>query len=130
MDIVTKKQINILIQLAEADKHFAKVEREMIFRIAKERNFPEDMVNNLIRNPEPIDTLGALSQDQKLEYLLTCIKLMFVDQKVFESELIFCKSIAIKLGFKKNVVEYLIENIEKSTPEEIKLKVFRDFGNP
>ena len=29
MDIVTKKQLNILIQLAEADKHFAKIEREL-----------------------------------------------------------------------------------------------------
>ena len=128
MDIVTKKQINILIQLAEADKHFAKSEREMIFRIAKERNFPEETVTSLIRNPEPIDTLGALSQEQKLEYLITCINLMFADQRVFESELIFCKGIAIKLGFKKNVVDYLIENITKAGLEEIRLKVFRDFG--
>ncbi len=128
MDIVTKKQINILIQLAEADKHFAKSEREMIFRIAKERNFPEETVTSLIRNPEPIDTLGALSQEQKLEYLITCINLMFADQRVFESELIFCKGIAIKLGFKKNVVDYLIENITKASLEEIRLKVFRDFG--
>jgi uncharacterized tellurite resistance protein B-like protein len=128
MDIVTKKQLNILIQLAEADKHFAKVEREMIFRIAHEHNFPADAVSELIRNPEPIDTLGALSQEKKLEYLLTCINLMFADQKVFESELIFCKSIAIKLGFKKNVVDYLIEHINQSTREEIKKKVFQDFA--
>ena len=65
MDIVTKKKLNILIHLAEADKHFAKSEREMIFKIAKDRQFPEDVVNSLIRNPEPIDTLGALSIDQK-----------------------------------------------------------------
>ena len=45
MDIVTKKQLNILIQLAEADKHFAKIEREMIFKIARDRHFPEDTVN-------------------------------------------------------------------------------------
>jgi uncharacterized tellurite resistance protein B-like protein len=128
MDIVTKKQLNILIQLAEADKHFAKVEREMIFRIAKEHNFPEEAVSELIRNPEPIDTLGALSQERKLEYLLTCINLMFADQKVFESEVLFCKSIAIKLGFKKNVVDYLNEHINKSTREEIKQKVFQDFA--
>ena len=128
MDIVTKKQLNILIQLAEADKHFAKVERDMIFRIARERNFPEDVVDNLIRNPEPIDTLGALSQDQKLEYLLTCIHLMFIDQKVFESELLFCKSIAIKLGFKKNVVEYLVENKDQASREEIRSKVFKEFS--
>jgi hypothetical protein len=47
MDIVTKKQLNILIQLAEADKHFAKIEREMIFKIARDRKFPEEEVTNL-----------------------------------------------------------------------------------
>ena len=58
MDIVTKKQLNILIQLAEADKHFAKIERDLIFKIARERNFSDEEVNELIRNPQPIDSLG------------------------------------------------------------------------
>lgn len=127
MDIVTKKQLNILIQLAEADKHFAKVEREMVFRIAKERNFPEDVVNDIIRNPEPIGTLGALSNDQKFEYLIDCIMLMFVDQKVFESEIIFCKSIAIKLGFMKNVVDFLSKNFHANTREELKKTVLSEY---
>lgn len=127
MDIVTKKQLNILIQLAEADKHFAKVEREMVFRIAKERNFPEEAVNDIIRNPEPIGTLGALSNDQKFEYLIECIYLMFVDQKVFESEVIFCKSIAIKLGFMKNVVDFLSKNFSKVSREELKKTVLTEY---
>ena len=127
MDIVTKKQLNILIQLAEADKHFATAEREMIFQIAEERKYPQSAVNELIRNPEPIDTMGALSQAKKFEYLMACILLIFADHKVFESELIFCRSIAIKLGFKKNVVDYLIDNYNKNTEEELKKKVFQDF---
>jgi uncharacterized tellurite resistance protein B-like protein len=127
MDIVTKKKLNILIQLAEADKHFAKAEREMILKIAQERKFPEEEVNQLIRNPEPIDTLGALSNDQKFSYLIDCIDLIFADQKVFESEIIFTKSIAIKLGFKKNVVEYLIENINIKPVEEVKARVFAEY---
>ncbi len=127
MDIVTKKKLNILIQLAEADKHFAKSEREMIFKIAKDRQFPEDVVNALIRNPEPIDTLGALSIDQKFDYLVYCIDLIFVDQKIFESELIFSRGIAIKLGFKKNVVDYLIENSPQKPLDELRNKVFQDF---
>lgn len=127
MDIVTKKKLNILIQLAEADKHFAKSEREMIFKIAKDRQFPEDVVNALIRNPEPIDTLGALSIDQKFDYLVSCIDLIFVDQKIFESELIFSRGIAIKLGFKKNVVDYLIENSPQKSLNELRNKVFQDF---
>lgn len=127
MDIITKKKLNILIQLAEADKHFAKAEREMILKIATDRNFPEEDVNLMIRNPEPIDTLGALSQDQKFNYLIDCVELIFVDQKVFESEVIFTKSIAIKLGFKKNVVDYLIENLGKKPAGELKNVAFTTY---
>ncbi|MCK6617690.1 MAG: TerB family tellurite resistance protein [Cyclobacteriaceae bacterium] len=120
MDIVTQKQLNVLIQLAEADKHFAKIEREMIFKIARERNFPDEMVQSLIRNPQPIETLGALSPDQKFDYLISCIDLVFADHNIFESEIIFCKNIAIKLGFKKGVVDYFVENYGKKTREEFK----------
>jgi uncharacterized tellurite resistance protein B-like protein len=127
MDIVTKKQLNILIQLAEADKHFAKAERDMIFRIAKERNFPEDKVTELIKNPEPIDTLGALSADQKFEYLMSTMDLVFVDQNVFESEIIFSKSIAIKLGFKKGVIDFIIANYSDKGREEIRAIIFKDY---
>ncbi len=127
MDIITKKKLNILIQLAEADKHFAKAEREMIFKIANDKNFPELEVLALIRNPEPIDTLGALSADQKFEYLVACMELIHADQKLFESELIFCKSIAIKLGFKKNVVDYFVDNFSKKPLNDIKTAVFADY---
>jgi hypothetical protein len=127
MDIVTKKQLNILIQLAEADKHFAKIEREMIFKIAKDRNFPESEVNELIKSPEPIDSLGALSIDQKFDYLMSSIELVFIDQNVFESEIIFCKNIAIKLGFKKGVIDYFIEHFNEKTREEFRVIVFKEF---
>ena len=127
MDIVTKKQLNILIQLAEADKHFAKIERDMIFKIARERNFSDEEVNELIRNPQPIDSLGALSLDQKFDYLMSAIELVFVDQNVFESEIIFCKNIAIKLGFKKGIIDYFIENYELKTRQEFKEIAINDF---
>ncbi|MCA6381738.1 MAG: TerB family tellurite resistance protein [Cytophagales bacterium] len=127
MDIVTKKQLSILIHLAEADKHFAKAEREMIFRLAKIRNFSEEEVNALIRKPEPIDTLDALSNDQKLNYLYDCLDLIHVDNKVFESELTFCKSIAAKLGFKKNVIDFLVDNFDKKLIEDTKKAVFDNY---
>jgi hypothetical protein len=127
MDIVTKKQLNILIQLAEADKHFAKIERDLIFKIARERNFSDEEVNELIRNPQPIDSLGALSLDQKFDYLMSAIDLVFVDQNVFESEIIFCKNIAIKLGFKKGVIDYFIENYELKSRQEFKEIALNDY---
>ena|SRR6185295_6845239 len=127
MDIVTKNKINILIQLAEADKHFATSEREMIYKIAKDRNFPEEVVAELIRQPEPIVSLGALSTDQKLDYLLTAVELILVDQRIFESEITLGKNIAIKLGFNKKVIDFLVENFEKKGPDELKKAVLADF---
>jgi len=127
MDIVTKKQLNILIQLAEADKHFAKIERDMIFKIARDRKFPEEEVNELIRNPQPIDSLGALSLDQKFDYLWSSIELVFADENVFESEIIFCKNIAIKLGFKKGIIDYFIEHYGSKNALEFKEAAIKEF---
>ncbi|MBS1490764.1 MAG: TerB family tellurite resistance protein [Bacteroidetes bacterium] len=123
----TRKQLNILIQLAEADKHFAQVEREMILRIARERNFPEESVSDLIRHPEPIELLDTLSADQKFDYLISCIDLVYTDHKVFESELLFVKGIAIKLGFKKSVVNFLIENNNNTPLQSLKSRVLREY---
>jgi hypothetical protein len=39
---------------------------------------------------------------------------------VFESEIIFTKNIAIKLGFKKGVIDFIIENYGKKSREEFK----------
>ncbi|MGK7389695.1 MAG: TerB family tellurite resistance protein [Candidatus Cyclobacteriaceae bacterium M2_1C_046] len=124
MDIITRKQLNILVQLAEIDKHLAPIEKERIFQIAKERNFPIEEVKNLIRNPEPIGSLGALSDNSRFDYIITCIELVLIDKKVFTSELLFCKNVAIKLGFKQNVVDFLIENINNHSKEELRSVVF------
>ncbi|UII21090.1 TerB family tellurite resistance protein [Fulvivirga ligni] len=127
MDIVTRKQLNILIQLAEADKHFDDQEKELILKIAKLRNFPEDSVKELIKKPEPIGTFGALSDNQKFEYLYSCIELMMIDEKIFDSEIIFCIDIAIKLGFKKDVVHFLRDEIKSKSKEELRPIIFQRF---
>ncbi|HRI79565.1 MAG TPA: hypothetical protein PLR06_08515 [Cyclobacteriaceae bacterium] len=127
MDIVTKNKINILIQLAEADKHFATSERELIYKIASHHDFPHEIVAELIRQPEPIESLGALSMEQKLDFLLSSIELIFVDQRIFESEINLGKNIAIKLGFNKKVIDFLIENFEKKGLDELKRAVLDDY---
>ncbi|UII29388.1 TerB family tellurite resistance protein [Fulvivirga maritima] len=127
MDIVTRKQLNILIQLAEADRNFDSEERELIYKIAKLKNFPEESVEELILNPEPIGTFGALSANQRFEYLYSCIELMVIDEKIFDSEIIFCIDIAIKLDFKKDVVQFLKDEINNYSKEEIRPIIFERF---
>ena len=127
MDIITRKQLNILIQLANADKHFSTLERERIFEIAELKGFAQEDVKELIINPEPIGSFGALSDNQKFEYLYTCIELMLIDQKIFDSEINFCKDIAIKLGFKQDVVNYLKDHLLTTTKGELKREMFETY---
>ena len=127
MDIITRKQLNILIQLAHSDKHFSNLEREKILEIARQKKFSQSDVKELILNPEPIGTFGALSTDQKFEYLYTAIDLMLIDQKIFDSEMKFCRDVAHKLGFKVDVVNYLKEEIYKHEKEDLKAILIDQF---
>lgn len=127
MDIVTKKQLNVLIQLAKADQDFAPEEQDLIYQIASRRNFPTEVVDALIRNPEPIESLGALSRSQKFEYLISSIELVFADNKILDSELEFSRHIAMRLGFKKDVVDFLIRAFESTSRENLQEAAFRDY---
>ena len=112
MDIVTRQQLNMLINLALADKEFVPKEKKLIFKIAKEKGFARRMVTELIEHTEPVGTFGALTPEQKFEYLYNAICLVKVDNKVPESEMMFCQDIAIRLGYNKHVVNILLDIID------------------
>ncbi|MCH7514683.1 MAG: TerB family tellurite resistance protein [Bacteroidetes bacterium] len=114
MDIITRQKLNLLIQLAKADKHFAREEKLLIKSIASKHGFPESELNKLFTVPETIESLGALSTDKKKEYLLDCMALIMADGKIEPREVTFAQNIALKLGFHKDVVNYLLDNWDKA----------------
>jgi len=111
MDIVTRQQLNVLIQLAKVDKDFAKVEERLIHQIAEKYGFSEKEVQKMINEPEPIGTFGALSDFKKFEYLYNLVQLMLADHKIHPSETIFCQSLAIKMGYQKDVIDGMLEHM-------------------
>jgi phage I-like protein len=65
----------------------------------------------MLRKPQPIGNLDALTEDQKFENLYHLIQLMKSDGQVFKSEINFCEQVAEKLGYKKGVVAELSSRI-------------------
>ncbi len=122
METDIRKQLNILIQLAEADKHFASSEKEMIYKIAENNGETKETVNELIRHPFPIGDLKELSENEQFDYLWTCARLIFVDQKIFDVELAFAKNIASKLGFDENIIDFMVKVYDKISFENVKIK--------
>jgi hypothetical protein len=128
MDIVSRKKISMLIRLAEADHHFAPQERELIEQEAARRNLDSRELETLLRNPDSVDALGALSPNQKFDYLLSCIRLMFADGRVLESEVRFCIHVAIRLGFRKSVVDFLTGNFQVMESAELKTRALAEYA--
>ncbi len=113
MDAVLRKKINILIHLAGADGHFDDSERAFIYNICLRHGVDLDTIGDLIADPEPIGSLGALSHATAVDYLTESILLMLVDGKVLPSEVLFCQDMGLRLGFPKVAVDNLIDEIKE-----------------
>ena len=112
MDAVLRKKINILIHLASADGHFDDSERAFIYNICLRHKVDLDTIGDLIADPEPIGSLGALPHHTAVDYFTESILLMLVDGKVLPSEILFCQDMGIRLGFPKSAVDELIHDIK------------------
>ncbi len=106
-----KSQLSMLIGLANADEDFADNEKDLIMMIGKANGVSEDEVMQLIKSPEPMPSLSALSDDEKFDFLYNVVQLMKVDSQVYLSEIKYCENIAEKLGFKKKVISLLSSKI-------------------
>jgi uncharacterized tellurite resistance protein B-like protein len=88
------KELSLMIQLAISDKVLAEREEKLIYSLGKLNGISEEVIKNLIKNPEPIGPIDALSNDEKFQYLYMVIQMMKVDGQIFKSEIEFCKNLA------------------------------------
>ncbi len=128
MDVVLKMQLNVLIHLAMVDGQISKEERECLENIASNHGVSPRELQQMIEYPKPIESLGALSNDLKFEYLYSIVHLMNVDEEVDQREIHFCQNMALRLGYYKEVIdelwsELLEDKNLKKNKEELKQKI-------
>lgn len=111
MSFNKKNELNILINLAASDSHIEEKEAKLIHLIAKANGVSKEEVDQLIKSPQPINSLSAMTSDEKFEHLYYLIQMMKMDGQVFKSEIVFCETIAEKMGYKKGVVAELSQHI-------------------
>ena len=113
MEIIQRQQLFLLARLAKADGHLAPEEKEMIHEVGAGFGFSRKDVDEIIDSPGSMESLGALSREQKNQYFLDCIRMVLADGRIEERELTFCQNVAVKLGFNKDVVPYALHNIHQ-----------------
>lgn len=128
MDVVLKMQLNVLIHLAMVDGEISKEEKKTLEAIASKHNVSPFQLEEMIQYPKPIESLGALSNDVKFEYLYSIVDLMNIDDEIDQREIHFCQNMAVRLGYYKEVIDELwseiLENKDlRKNKEEIKKKI-------
>ena len=112
MDIVLKKKLSILIHLAGVDGEFANIEKSFIKEICDRNGVTNLEFEQLVKNPDPIASLGALSYNRVVEYMSDSLSLMLVDGKIRQSEVILCEDIGLRLGYQKKHIDQVIERLK------------------
>ena len=106
-----KAELNVLINLAASDRNVADRESKLIHMIGKANGISTEEINTMLKNPQPIENLNTLTNDEKFTHLYYLIQLMKMDGQVFRSEVVFCEQIAEKLGYKKGVVAEISQHV-------------------
>ena len=115
MNVVLKMQLNVLIHLAMVDGEFSKEEKTTLENIAAKHGVGSAELDEMIQYPKPIESLGALSNDVKFEYLYSIVHLMNIDEEVDQREIHFCQNMALRLGYYKEVVDELWSELLEDT---------------
>lgn len=106
-----KAELNILINLAASDSKIEDREAKLIHMVGQANGMSKEEVTDMLKNPQPIGAMSALTSDEKFEHLYCLIQMMKMDGQVFKSEVTFCEQIAEKMGYKKGVVRELSQHI-------------------
>lgn len=112
MNILLKKKLSILIHLAGVDGEFAHIEKSFIKDICDRNGVSNLEFEQLVRNPDPIASLGALSYARVVEYMSDSLSLMLVDGKIRQSEVLLCEDIGLRLGYQKKHIDVVIERLK------------------
>lgn len=121
---MSKTSLSILIELAIRDGEIDDRENKLIHQIGEAHGFENEEIQVMIKNPPTID-YAQLSEDERFEMLYNLVRLMKVDGKIFDEEIMYCLDVAKKLNYPLEAVMELYGLVHanlKLTSEINKLK--------
>lgn len=113
---MTRTHLNILVQLAKVDGVVVQDEIDLIKQIGQANGMSSDEISRCFDDPELVENLDKLSDDEKYEYIYNIVQLMKIDGRLYKEEIAFCAKMASKLGYDEEVLLELMLKIY-SDPE-------------
>ncbi|HEY4655710.1 MAG TPA: hypothetical protein VIH22_14410 [Cyclobacteriaceae bacterium] len=111
-------QVKLLISLAQIDGLVADRERNYISKIGVANGLTPDDMSKLFEQRHDLIVPADLSDAQKFDCLFHLVQLMKIDERMYREEILFCSTIAEKLGYRKEVMFDLMLNVKAGNMDE------------
>lgn len=112
MDPLT--HMKLLVNLAQADGSITDREQNYIVNIGRANGVFPDQIHPILQREHEVIIPEDLSADEKFECIYSLVQLMKIDERMYQEEIRFCSSIAIKLGYKSEVLFELMLHVKGS----------------
>jgi hypothetical protein len=106
-----RTHLNSLVQLAKIDGVVVQDEIDLIKQIGKANGMSSDDISACFENPNLVEDLSTLPDDDKYEYIYNIVQLMKIDGRLYKEEIKFCAKMASKLGYSEEVLLELMLKI-------------------
>lgn len=123
LDPLKRKQLGILVKIAMVDEDFSEEEKAVITRIGHKYGASAEELEEIYQSPPINESLAPLSVVEKMDFMMDCILVVLADSVFTSSEEYFARQMASRLGFRQEVVGYLISNkeVEREKMRELML---------
>lgn len=102
--------IRNLIMLALSDGTFDKSEMELITKIGISAGLTPNELQRIFARPDSIDFYPPETYRERIEQLYDMVLVMMVNTEIHENEILICKLIAEKLGFKHTIIDKMVRD--------------------
>lgn len=124
----TISQLKILINLALIDGEVAEREKKYIFNIGVANGLlPEDIMP-LFDQEHEVFLPDNLSEDQRFNYIFSLVRLMKIDERLYQDEIKYCSKIASKLGYEQDIMFELMLNVKSTTMNDDEVNKLKEMA--
>ena len=108
---MSRTHLNILVQLAKVDGVIVQDEIDLIKQIGAANGMSSVEISQCFDDPDLIEELEDLADDEKYEYIYNIVQLMKIDGRLYKEEIKFCAKMVSKLGYDEAVLMELMLKI-------------------
>ncbi|QTV04844.1 tellurite resistance TerB family protein [Faecalibacter bovis] len=110
--------ISNLVYLASIDGHLDKRELDIINKIAQKLRLTNEDMERIFFRPNSVKFVIPIDNKEKVKQLSELVMLMLSDSNIDDRELLFCRAVADKLGFKDIIIDEILRIIFEGSAKE------------